>query len=144
MYFTNQQNFEHERVEKMQGKLKTVRDSIKADASKNAGDNYFSLKNDDNAREYFADQDIEAITIKVRDAIYAKNAAPGGNDLVGYPEMDGKPFAISKIKVLNHRWVIVDFSNGTRWGEALLKYFVEDDGSVTVERVETTLFVTAP
>ncbi|MES2487165.1 MAG: hypothetical protein V4581_14610 [Bacteroidota bacterium] len=46
--------------------------------------------------------------------------------------------------MLNHRWVIVNFSNGTRWGEALLKYFVEDDGSVTVERVETTLFPFTP
>ncbi len=87
MYFTNQQNFEQERVTKIQGKLKTVRDSIKTDAEKNAGDNYFSLQHDDNAREYFEGQDIDAIGIKVRDAIYAKNAAPGGNTLVGYPEM---------------------------------------------------------
>jgi hypothetical protein len=144
MYFTNEQKYTHERIEKVQSHLATVRDSIKKAGEKNVSDNYFSLQNDTNAREYFGEQDPDAIAIKVRDAIYAKNTDPNGNPLAGYPAMDGRPFTIGKIKVLNHRWVVADFTNGLRWGEVLLRYFVEDDGSITVERVENTLFSFTP
>ena len=140
MYFTNQQKFDNERITKIQGRLKTVRDSITAESEKNATDDYFSLQNNSNAREYFGQENADSIAIKVRDAIYAKNTVAGGNPLVGYPALEGVPFSIAKIKILNHRWIIVDFTNNKMWGEALLKYFIEDDGSVTLERIENTLY----
>ncbi|KOS05000.1 hypothetical protein AM493_02305 [Flavobacterium akiainvivens] len=140
MYFTNQQNFDHGRIDKLQGKLKSVRDSIKTESAKSASDSYFSLENNANAQEYFAGKDVKEIAIKVRDAIYAQNATKGGNPLVGYPAMEGQPFSVSKIKVLNHRWVIIDYSNGKYWGEALLRYFVEDNGSITLEKADTLLY----
>jgi hypothetical protein len=140
MYFTNQQKSDGQRIIKIQGNLKAMRDSIKEVSAKNANDNYFSLEYNTNARDYFDGQDLSAIAIKVRDAIYAKNSAPGGNPLVGYTAMQGTPFVVSKVKVLNHRWVIVDFTDNTIWGEALLSYFVETDGNISLERVDSTLY----
>ncbi len=140
MYFTNEEKFGEQRIEKMQAKLKAGQDSISKIVAKSADENYFSLENNANAAEYFAGKDIKEITIKVRDAIYAKNTGPKGNPLVGYDPISGKPFIVSKVKVLNHRWVIVDFTNGSMWGEALLRYFVEDNGSITLERVDTLLY----
>ena len=144
MYFTNAQKYEAERVVKMQEKVKKVRDSIKVAGNERKISDYFSIENDNNARDYFKDQDIDALAIRVRDGLYAQNANPKGNPLIGYPAMDGRPFTIAKIKILNHRWIIVDFSNGLRWGEAVIKYFVEDDGKITYEPVETTLFNFVP
>lgn len=140
MYFTNQEKYSTERVLKMQAKLKTGQDSIAKVLAKVADDNYFSLENNANAIEYFTGKDVKEINIKVRDAIYAMNSDPKGNDLVGYDALSGKPFIVSKVKVLNHRWVIVDFTDGSVWGEALLKYFVEDNGSISLERVDTLLY----
>lgn len=128
----------------LQNKLGSVRDSIQAEAEKRKVSDYFTLENDVNAQEYFKGQDVNDIVIKVRDAIYAQNINPKGNPLTQYPALDGRPFTISKIKVLNHRWVIVDFSNGLRWGEAIIKYFIEEDGSVSFEPAETTLFNFVP
>lgn len=141
MFFTNKQKYEDQRIEKMEANIKVAKDNLTAEKEKMAAENYFSLENNDNAKAYFAGQDPAAIVIKVRDAIYKQNVNPSGNPLVGYPPMDGgKPFTIAKIKLLNHRWVIADFSNGLRWGEVMLKYFIEDNGSVTFEKGETVLY----
>lgn len=145
MFFTNKQKFEDERIKKMEARVTAAKDSIAADKEKTAGENYFSLENNINAQEYFKGQDVNQIAIKVRDAIFKQNTNATGNPLAGYPPMDGgKPFTIAKIKVLNHRWVVADFYNGLRWGEVLLKYFVEEDGSITFERVDNTLYEFKP
>jgi hypothetical protein len=57
------------------------------------------------------------------------NETPGDNPLVPYEGMNGD-FKLNKIKLLNHRWIIVDFSDGQYWGELLLNYEVQDDLSV--------------
>ncbi|MNJ98086.1 hypothetical protein D3C87_158470 [compost metagenome] len=145
MYFTNKQKFEDSQVKKMEEKVKTVKDSMQAFTKKMADADYFSLENNRNALAAFEGQDIAAIDMKIRDGIYAQNVNPKGNPLVGYPAMDGgKIFTISKIKILNNKWVIVDFSNGLRWGEAIIKYFIEEDGKVTYEIAETHLYNFVP
>lgn len=144
MFFSNKQKYEDERIEKMKTEVKADHETLRAEKEKMANENYFSLENNDNAKAYFEGQDAGAIAIKVRDAIYKQNTNTAGNSLVGYPAMDGKVFTIAKIKVLNHRWVIADFSNGLRWGEVLLKYFIEEDGSVSFERGESTLYEFKP
>ena len=144
MFFTNKQKFEDKQVEEAHAKVKMIKDSITIIKAKNADENYFSLENNRNALDYFAGKDVPAIAIKIRDAIYAKNINPGGNPLVEYPAMDGKVFTVSKIKILNHRWIIADFSNGLRWGETLLKYFIEEDGTITFKAVDSVLYPFEP
>lgn len=140
MFFSSKQKFEDSRIEKMEAQVKSAKDTIAAEKEKMATDNYFSLENNDNAKAYFEGQDTNAIAIKVRDEIYKQNINPAGNPLIGYPAMDGRPFTIAKIKILNHRWVIADFSNGLRWGEVLLRYFVEEDGSISFEKGDVLLY----
>ncbi|PZR22979.1 MAG: hypothetical protein DI539_04150 [Flavobacterium psychrophilum] len=145
MYFTSQQKFENERIEKMKADVKASQKEVDAEKEKMAAENYFSLENNTNAQEYFKGQDPKAIVMAITDAIFKQNTNPNGNPLIGYPPMDGgKPFTIAKIKVLNHRWIIADFYNGLRWGEVLIKYFVEEDGTVTFERVDNTLYEFKP
>ena len=46
----------------------------------------------------------------------------------------------NKVKILNHRWIIADFSDGEIWGEVLLKYFVNDDESIAFEVNQSLLY----
>ena len=32
-------------------------------------------------------------------------------------------YLINKVKILNHKWIIADFSNGSRWGEMWIEYY---------------------
>jgi len=139
MYFTNKEKYETERITKMQKTVKTLKASLTAEKAKSEEANYFSLEGNDNALEYFYEQDIPALTTKIKEGISQLNANPNGNPLVQYGPMDGNPFTINKVKILNHRWIIADFSNGSAWGEVLIKYFVEDDGKITYEAIQTLL-----
>lgn len=137
MYFTNKQKFENGRMEQLQTRVKSLKDSI--DTMSDA--NYFSLENNGSAKSNLIEgQDIDQLIIKIRDGILAKNDPDTGNPLVGYPAMNGRPFIIGKLKVLNDRWVIADFSNNRIDGQVIIKYFIEEDGKLTFETAETVLY----
>jgi hypothetical protein len=44
------------------------------------------------------------------------------------------------VKILNHRWIIADYSDGEIWGEVLLKYFVNEDESISFEVNQSLLY----
>jgi hypothetical protein len=139
VYFSNQHKFDTQRVESMQAKLKTTKDSLVKVSDQLHDANYFSLENNENALEYFEDQDIALIQKNISNAIFKLNDKPEGNPLTGYPAMGDKPFSINKFKILNHRWIIADYTNGKVWGEAIIKYFVDSNGNITFETAETAL-----
>jgi hypothetical protein len=43
------------------------------------------------------------------------NSNPKGNP-VGQDQIGANKFIINKVKVLNHRWIIADYSDGEMWG----------------------------
>lgn len=139
MYFTSQEKYNNERVENMQQKVSALNKEVKSEKDKTAEADYFSLETNDNSLDYYYGKDIPQLITNIKEGIYRLNANPEGNKLTGYPPMNGTPFTINKVKVLNHRWIIADYSNGKAWGEVLIKYFVEDDGRITYETIETLL-----
>jgi len=142
MYFTNKQKHEEERIvnlEKRVNELKAGGGAPAAANNDNEGD-YFMLETNDNAMEYFGDDaDIPALVAKIKDGISELNANPKGNRLTQHDPMNGTPFLINKVQILNNRWIIADFSNGTAWGEVLIKYFVNEDGTIDYETMQTLL-----
>jgi hypothetical protein len=139
MWFKGQHEKDEKRIVNIQKQLKTSRDSITQAALKGESDAHFSLENNISAKADMGMSNVDKLVIQIRDDLYEKNVGDKGNPLVGYPPLGDRPFVIDKIKVLNNRWIIADFSDGTHEGEVLLKYFVEDDGSVTYETMQTLL-----
>lgn len=137
MYFSNRLAFEEKHNTSVSGKIKKLEDSLAVNKDLLERADYFSLNQNLNARNYFRDQDADQISIKVRDGLYKLNNNEAGNPLINYPSINNAPFRINKIKVLNNRWVIADFTDGKMWGEVLIKYFIEDNGEVTYEPIET-------
>lgn len=138
MYFTNKDKFQTTNIEALEGRVQALKDSVTANEDNLYKANYFTLDQNEAAQLYFGDKDLQKIQIAIRDAIYAGNAKAGGNPLVNYPQI-GSPFLVNNYRILNNRWVIIDFSNGTLHGESIVKYFVEEDGSITFEPAETLL-----
>lgn len=140
MWFTGQQKHDTQRIENIQKQLGVARDSLHNTAGSG---NYFSLETNDEALEYFADKgfmDSAALITKIKDGVLDQNQNPNGNPLTDNEPIDGQKFLINKVQVLNHKWIIADYSNGTIWGDVLLKYFVEDDGKVTYEIINSTIY----
>jgi hypothetical protein len=125
-------------VVKVKDRLKISRDSVFTLANAN----YFALESDQDAQEYFYSNglDYQKTAIKVKEDLITLNENKNGNKLVPYEPIDGKPFLINTSKVLNHRWIIAEFSNGDFWGQILVKYFVSQGKPTEFETVETVLY----
>lgn len=102
----------------------------------------FELATNENAQEYFYNKEIDfnKVIERVNNDINSLNAIKTGNPLVPYDMVDGKPFLISRTKIVNHRWVIAEYSNGKIWGEVLLKYFIVGDKPTEFETMDAVLF----
>ena len=125
-------------VVKVKDRLKISRDSV----STLANANYFALESDQDAQEYFYSNglDYQKIAIKVKEDLITLNENKNGNKLVPYEPIDGKPFLINTSKVLNHRWIIAEFSSGEFWGQIFIKYLVSEGKPTEFETVETVLY----
>lgn len=125
-------------VQKVKTQLKTSRDSV----MQLSNANYFALESDEDAQEYFFSNnlDYQKVAIKVKEDLIVLNENKNGNQLVPYEPIDGKSFIVNTSKILNHRWLIAEFSNGDLWGQILVKYFVSADKPTEFETIETVLY----
>jgi hypothetical protein len=132
MYSTKKFNHDAQQTEKF--KLKMTDSLTKIVAEKEEGD-YFSLQYNDKAIDYLADYDVKKLMPMVKEKLMDLNTNPKGNPIVSYDGM-----VINKVRFLNHRWIIADFTGQSGWGEVIIKYFMEKDGSVSFETAETLLY----
>lgn len=100
---------------------------------------YFSLENNDDALAYYDHLDLEDPSRYIADKLLETNEASGNNPLVPYEGMEGV-FKINKIKLLNHRWIVADFSDGKFWGELLIEYELRDDYGVDFTLLDHLLY----
>ncbi|MFD2909547.1 hydrolase [Flavobacterium ardleyense] len=119
-------------------RLKISRDSV----SSLAMANYFALESDEDAQEYFykKELDYKKIAVKVKEDIAVLNENKNGNKLIPYEPIDGKAFLVNTSKILNHRWLVAEFTNGDLWGQILVKYFVVEGKPTDFETIETVLY----
>ncbi len=123
---------------------KALSDSITHLSEKLDDANAFSLENNDRAQNYLYESnkinDVPAFTEKVKQALLSYNDSPKGNKYTDQVKMGPQKFIISSVKLLNHRWIIANYSNGKLWGEVLLKYFINEDGSISFEIMNSYLY----
>ena len=111
-----------------------------------AADDYFDLDKNQKAQNYFDSEDpakfvdyVKLIPV-VKDQLLNYNDNPKGNPYTGQDQITEQKFIINKIKILNHRWIIADYSDGEYWGEAMIKYFLNDDGTISYETFQSVLY----
>ncbi len=102
---------------------------------------YFELSNNEEAISYFEKQGIDTkdLISRIEDAIISENKASEDNPLVPYAGMEGN-MRINRVKVLNHKWIIADFTDGTYWGEVFLSYEVGEDGNISFNAEKSFLY----
>lgn len=143
MYFSKKLDFEEKRFASKEKKWNNNSNSI---TNKLTDANYFTLGNNENAQNYFNPDtatktiQIEKLIPFVTEKLMDLNANPKGNPYIGQDQIGANKFVINKIKILNHRWIIADFSDGEYWGEVLIKYFVNDDETVSFETFQSLLY----
>jgi hypothetical protein len=147
-YFTSKEKSEQksktESTDSQSIPSKTMSDSIVSLSDKLFDANHFSLEGNDRAQNYLYESnkinDVPAFAEKVKQALLSYNDSPEGNKYTDQPKMGEQKFIINKVKLLNHRWIIAEYSNCKLFGEVLLKYFIEDNGSISFEIMNSYLY----
>lgn len=118
------------------------KDSIMSLEDQNLDLLYFNLENNDDALSYFErDGYYTAELIPfLQDELYKLNEVNGEHPLVPYASMTDRKMLINKVRLLNHKWIIADFSDGDYWGEMLLTYEITDDRQLKFKVVESLLY----
>ena len=143
MYFSKQLTFEQDHSNKTETRLK---DSLVSMTKKLDDASYFSLAKNENAQNYFNPENatktinIEKLIPVVTEKLMDLNSNPKGNPYTGQDKIGANKFIINKVRILNHRWIIADFSDGEYWGEVLLKYFINEDESVSFETIQSFIY----
>ena len=126
-------------VEALQQTVTRMEDSLQQARLDLLDMQYFSLENNDDALAYYDHLELADPTRYIADKLLETNEQRGDNPLVPYEGMEND-FKINKIKVLNHQWILADFSDGKFWGELLLEYRLKDDLGVDFTLIDHLLY----
>ncbi|MAU72801.1 MAG: hydrolase [Pseudozobellia sp.] len=128
-----------DQIIKLNADVTQLQDSVQALQLKVLEMQYFSLENNDDALAYYDHLQVNDPSRYISDKLLETNETKGDNPLVPYEGMESD-FKINKIKVLNHKWIITDFSDGKYWGELLIKYELKDDLGVDFTTLDHLLY----
>jgi len=126
-------------IVKLKEEVSVLEDSLQKSGVKLLEMQYFSLDNNDDALAYFDHLNLENPSRYVADKLLETNESKGDNPLIPYEGMEND-FKINKIKILNHKWILTDFSDGKYWGELLIKYEIKDDLGVDFTLINHLLY----
>ena len=87
---------------------------------------YFSLNDNQEALAYFGNTEVDSIISFIRDQLYEKNFDNNTDFFIPVSNINNR-YLINKVKILNHKWIIADFSNGNRWGEMWIEYHFNEN-----------------
>lgn len=127
------------KIEKLDSEVSILQDSTQNLQLQVFDMQYFSLENNDDALSYYDHLGLDNPTRYISDKLLETNEQKGDNPLVPYEGMESD-FKINKIKILNHQWIIADFSDGKYWGELLIKYELKDDMGVDFTMMDHLLY----
>lgn len=131
--FESQEN----QIEILRAKVETLKDSIDKQQDRLAELNYFTLQGNENAMTYLENSghSPEVVENEIKDWIHDQNVVAESNPLVPFDGMK-----VNKIRFLNHKWILADFTDGMYWGEMLLEYSIKEDGGYDLHNLGALIY----
>lgn len=122
--------------------LKRSKDSIAVLQNENLELSHFNLERNEDAISYFENKgyDVAELIPLIKDELYKLNEAKGDHPMVPYAASEGRRMMINTVKLLNHKWIIADFSDGEFWGELFITYEIMADKQIKFKLVESFLY----
>ena len=93
----------------------------------------FSLETNELSQQYFEDLKI------VNPSQIVINALMETNIKEKNPYIKSGRFLINKIRILNEKWVICEFSDGELWGDLLLEYHIDGNQKPTFKTLDEVI-----
>lgn len=122
------ENYE-EQITKSEARVDLLKDSIVSIQDQNSELKLFDLQYDDEALDYFEDQGYNSLQLIpfIKDELYKLNDYKGDDHpIVPYVSMTKGKMLINSIRLLNHKWLVANFSDGKHWGQMFLTYELDE------------------
>jgi len=127
----------------MKSKLSKSEKKIEALEEQNFELNYFNIDKNEDALTYFEAQgyDTEQLIPAILDGLYDMNIYEGEeHPIVPYVSMTDSKLLINKARILNHKWIIANFTDGEFWGEIIVSYSIDEKHNLKYELVEYLMY----
>ncbi len=131
------------KIDMLEKSLKIVTDSVEVLSGMVTDLDYFALQGNENAMSYFESLGFEADDIEelVSEHIYEENLRSGDNPIIPFDGINGT-MKINKLKFLNHKWIVADFTDGKYWGEMVIEYYITTTKEIELTSVASLLYPT--
>lgn len=128
-------------LQSLRGQVEDLKLDAEVSASQRLTGETFTLTSNEEAWTYLENRgfDPSEVAARVEEALISRNKADKDNDLVPYEGMEG-PFRVNKVKLLNHKWAIASFTDGTYWGELFLAYELDEEGIPEITTESAVLY----
>lgn len=103
----------------------------------------FNFETNDDAMTYWEDQGFKVAEFVpfIRDELFNLNLYEGDqHPLIDYASMTDNKILIDDARMLNHKWIMASFTDGTYWGEVLLTYELIDRKELKFRTLAQTLY----
>ncbi|WP_299100456.1 hydrolase [uncultured Winogradskyella sp.] len=130
-------------IVKVKSQLKESEATIKAMEEQNFEMSYFNIDGNEDALTYFEAQgyDTEKLIPAIIEGLYNMNDYEGDDHpIVPYVSMTESKLLINKIRVLNHKWIIANFTDGEFWGEIFVSYEIDEQNQLKYKLVEYLMY----
>ena len=103
---------------------------------------HFNLERNEDAITYFENQGfkIDELIPLIKDELYKLNESKGEHPIIPYASSEGRRVMINTVKLLNHKWIVADFSDGEFWGELFITYQITESNELKFNLIESFLY----
>ncbi|MFG6686985.1 hydrolase [Mariniflexile sp. HNIBRBA6329] len=143
-YVNSKRVFEdmNRKLEGYKNQLEHCKDSLAVLEDENLDLSHFNLERNEDAISYFENQgyNVAELIPLIKDELYKLNEEKDEHPIIPYASEEGKRMMINTVKLLNHKWIIADFSDGHYWGELFLTYEITEEKQLKFNLVESFLY----
>jgi hypothetical protein len=134
--------FQNKKIDIYESHIQTYKDSIATLQDDILNLSHFNLERNEDAISYFENKGykVDELIPFIKDELYKLNEVVGEHPIVPYAASEGRKMMINTVKLLNHKWIIADFSDGVFWGELFLTYEITDNQQLKFNVVESFLY----
>ncbi len=127
----------------VKSQLSESEERIKTLEAQNFELGYFNIEGNEDALTYFEAQgyNTEKLIPAIIEGLYNMNDYEGeDHPIVPYVSMTDSKLLINKVRILNHKWIIANFTDGEFWGEIFVTYEIDENNDLKYKLVEYLMY----
>jgi hypothetical protein len=104
---------------------------------------YFSIDGNEEALTYFEDlgYDTTKLIPAINDGLLSMNVYEGeDHPIVPFVSMTSSKIMINKIRILNHKWILANFTDSEHWGEIFVNYTIDENNELKYKLTDYFLY----